>query len=151
MTDPRIEAAVHARWQHTTQFKGGMSFAEYQEKDPYAAGELRKAFTAAIRAADAVPDVNLDVVATLRQIGKRYMPEVFCYRPDLINVDEDLRVVRQSDAQAKFAVCHARIVELEEALKNVICLAEIGEDTDPGAYLEDIKEKAEAALKRKAT
>lgn len=54
MTDPRIEAAVHAGWQQTTQFKGGMSFAEYQEKEPYAAGELRKAFTAAIRAADAV-------------------------------------------------------------------------------------------------
>lgn len=53
-TDPRIEAAVHAGWQHTAQFKSGMSFAEYQEKEPYAARELRKAFTAAIRAADAV-------------------------------------------------------------------------------------------------
>lgn len=54
MTDPRIEAAVHAGWQHTTYFKDGMSFAEYQKKFPYAARELRKAFTAAIQAADAV-------------------------------------------------------------------------------------------------
>ncbi|KAA8385129.1 hypothetical protein FKW31_09975 [Acetobacter sp. DmW_136] len=71
MTDPRIESAVHAGWQHTTQFKSGMSFAEYQEKEPYAAGELRKAFTAAIRAADEVTPTKSDIAAAQEEIARK--------------------------------------------------------------------------------
>lgn len=49
MTDARIEAA----WSHTIQHQGGMSFAQYQEKSPDAAGEFSKAIMAAIEVADA--------------------------------------------------------------------------------------------------
>ncbi|MFS8368453.1 hypothetical protein ACJRO0_13315 [Acetobacter oryzifermentans] len=52
MTDARIEAALNAAWSHTIQHQGGMSFAQYQDKSPDAAGEFRKAIVAAIEAAD---------------------------------------------------------------------------------------------------
>ncbi|KXV60249.1 hypothetical protein AD948_05725 [Acetobacter senegalensis] len=53
MTDPRIEAAIYAAWTNTVQFKSGETFAQYNEREPYAAGEFRVAITAALAAADA--------------------------------------------------------------------------------------------------
>ncbi|GCD73935.1 hypothetical protein NBRC3299_0227 [Acetobacter pasteurianus NBRC 3299] len=53
MTDARTEAALNAAWSHTIQYQGGMSFSQYQEKSPDAAGEFSKAIIAAIEVADA--------------------------------------------------------------------------------------------------
>lgn len=53
MIDKRIEAALEAAWSHTTQYAGGMSFSQYEDKNPDAAGEFRKAIVAALAAADA--------------------------------------------------------------------------------------------------
>ncbi|MCC6105939.1 DUF551 domain-containing protein [Acetobacter sp.] len=53
MTDPRIEAALDAAWANTVQFQSGETFAQYNEREPYAAGEFRVSIIAAIAAADA--------------------------------------------------------------------------------------------------
>lgn len=53
MTDARTEAALNAAWSHTIQHQGGMSFAQWQEKNHDTAGEFSKSIAAAVEAADA--------------------------------------------------------------------------------------------------
>ncbi|MBO1325274.1 hypothetical protein K2X14_07890 [Acetobacter sp. TBRC 12305] len=61
MTDPRIEAALKAAWQHTTQHENGQTFEQWKDVSSYAAEEFRRAIVAAVAAADAVDPLRQGV------------------------------------------------------------------------------------------